>query len=286
VTQAVLHWLLPTVAAIAAATAIAALLGIARAASTAFAGHIQRISTMDLAEMFVFVEPQRVARACAYMLLVVPIAAWLTGASFVAVCGSLVLWLLAPRALLATLRARRRRSLIRQLPDACDGLASSLRAGLGLAQSLQLLCTHQPQPIASEFALLTRHNRLGVSIDEALQRFAVRVPEPSFQVLVATLRLGRERGGGLAASLDRVAGTLRTQLALEEKIRALTAQGRLQGVVVSALPMLLVLVLGALAPEAVRALFTTRLGAVLIATIAILQTLGWLWIRRIVNVRV
>lgn len=151
--------------------------------------------------------------------------------------------IIAPTLIYRVLKQRRRLALEPQLAEAASAMASSLRSGLAFGQALEQVVKHQPTPISQEFALVLREQRLGVSIDKALQGFAARVDLPDARMLVTTLAIARELGGGLAEALERYARMVRRRLALENRIRALTAQGKLQGWIMGALPIGLAAVL-------------------------------------------
>ncbi len=109
---------------------------------------------------------------------------------------------------------------------------------------------------------------------------------PSLTLVVSALRIASVTGGGLAETLERAAQTLRNSLAMEDKIRALTAQGKLQAIVVGALPLLLVLVLAQMEPEAMALLWRTRIGWATVAVVALLEIFGIVLIRKIVAIDV
>jgi tight adherence protein B len=180
----------------------------------------------------------------------------------------------------------RRRRFERQLPDAADALAAALRGGAGLSQAIALLAEHQRSPLRDELSLLQRQQRLGLPMDEALLQLAQRSGSRDVELFGATLRVARELGGGLADALQRLAAGLRRRRAIEDKIDALTSQGRTQGVIVSLLPMLLALALLAIEPDATRPLFTTPAGWATLGVVVALQIVGWMLIRRIVRIEV
>jgi tight adherence protein B len=240
----------------------------------------------DLAASFVFVDPERIARASAWLLAAIPLLALLSGLHLAFLALAFVAWMLAPRMIRATLQSVRRRSLESQLPAAADALASQLRAGLGLSQALAVLAAHQRPPLAQELALLLRRHRLGVTLDAALEEWPKRLGSTDLVLFVSALRVSRELGSGLADALERLGDTLRRRRMLEDRIRALTAQGRFQGVVVSLLPVALLAVLAWLEPEATRQFFTTDKGIAALGVIIVLELVGWWLIRRIVNIDV
>ena len=134
--------------------------------------------------------------------------------------------------------------------------------------------------------MVLREQRLGVPIDKALQGFAVRVDLPDARMLVTTLAIARELGGGLAEALERYARMVRRRLALENRIRALTAQGKLQGWIMGALPLGLAAVLWWLNPKEMNQLVESPAGWSVIAVLLVLEWVGFLLIRRIVQIRV
>lgn len=185
------------------------------------------------------------------------------------------------------LRHRRRRHIVAFLPDTLLMLAGSIRAGAGLQLALQTFTQENRQhPLAREFFIMQTELRLGVGLDDALQKLNRRINSTDFDLFVTALRIARETGGNLSETLERLAESLRQKAFIEGKIRALTAQGRLQGIVVAALPVLLIAVLFQLEPEAMQHLLHTPVGWVTLAIMAGLEILGVASIRRIINIDV
>ena len=189
---------------------------------------------------------------------------------------------------LAHRRLRRRRLTVlqRQLPDAIAAVAAGLRGGLGLWQALELVPRHQPRPVSQELALVLRQHRMGLPLEEALEGFARRSALHDVRMLVATLAISRDLGGGLAEALERLAAAVRRRVAMEERIRALTAQGRMQGVIVGALPIGVAAVLYLIEPGPMSRLVVTPLGWLVVGVVAVLETIGALLIRKIVRIDV
>lgn len=282
--------MMAVVAIASLAAAGAAMLGFVvamlfRWGSQRHADRLTRLSRVELAEMFLFVEPARFLRYNALALISLPPLAFVAAGGVVALIVAAVV-LTAPVALYRRLRERRNRALQRQLADVAAAIATALRAGLGLAQALEQVVRHQPRPSAQEFALALREHRLGTPLEQALSDLARRVRSADYDMLVATLGIARELGGGLAEALDRLAVAVRRRVAMEDRIAALTAQGRLQGLIMAILPVLLGLVLYAMQPQAMQPLFETPLGWATLAVVAALEIGGWMLIRRIVAIRV
>lgn len=239
-----------------------------------------------LADLFIFIEPERLLRASG---LVAALCALAAAAVFQSVAPALLVAgvaLATPRWLHWWWRRRYVRRIGAQLPDMITMLASAVRAGAALAQGLDQLAQRVPAPLGHELALVMRRHRLGVRLEVALQEMAARVPLEPMRLLVISVSLAMQVGGGLGATLDRLAGSLRRKHAIEAKLRSLTSQGRLQAIIVTALPFALMLAMYALDEASMRPLFTTAPGLMVLGGIVVLDITGWLLIRRIVSIDV
>jgi tight adherence protein B len=191
-----------------------------------------------------------------------------------------------PGAALAWMRARRLARLRAQLPDAVMLVAGALRAGSSLPQSIAQAARELPSPAGREFDLVVREQRLGVGLDASMSGLERRVPLEDMTLFAAAVRIAQESGGNLAETLERLAETLRRKAAVEGKIDALTAQGRLQGWVMTALPVIVGAALVVIEPQAMRPLWVTWQGWAVCAGIVALLALGLHVIRRIVDIDV
>jgi tight adherence protein B len=165
-------------------------------------------------------------------------------------------------------------------------MAGSLRAGGSLHQALDMVVRESGAPLSQEFSLLLREQRLGVALEDSLRGMSQRLQTEEVDLFVSALTIAKEVGGNLSEILDRLASTLRAKAVMEGKIRALTSQGKLQGIVVGLLPVFLAGVLYAMDPQAMRPLFTTYYGWGVMATIAVLLMLGGFFIKKIVTIDV
>jgi tight adherence protein B len=194
--------------------------------------------------------------------------------------------LAAPRLLVLWLRQRRKRKLAQQLPDALALWSGLLRAGQGATQSLSHVAVRQTAPLGDELRMVLAQLRLGTGMDVAFHGLRERAGLADLRLLATLLQANRELGGNLAESLHRLAELLRGRLLMEARIQSLTAQGRMQGVVVGALPVLLLMVLYAMEADTMRVLHTTPQGWAALALICVLELVGFLLIRRIVKIDV
>ncbi|WP_429838026.1 type II secretion system F family protein [Burkholderia gladioli] len=195
--------------------------------------------------------------------------------------------LMAPRRVLAMMRKRRIALLERQLPDVllmtAGGGAACRRE---VAVAMESVVSEAPAPISGELELLMRELRLGIDLDIAMQNIERRIPVPDFLMVTAAVTISREVGGNLAEALESVARTLGAKLQMEGKIRALTSQGRMQGIVMTLLPLGLMVVLNFMEPEAMAPLFHERIGWLTLAVIAVMEFLGYKAISKITNIDV
>ena len=240
----------------------------------------------NLRELFLFVEPGRLFVLNVSTIVLMFALSWVASRSLVIAAAAGAAAAVAPRIVLAWLRRRRLETMEQQLPDALLMIAGGMKAGVSLTQAIQQLVLEARPPISQEFDLTLREQRLGVSLDEALDNLNRRVPLQSATLAVSAMRIATETGGQLAETLERASHTLRSKLAMEGKIRALTAQGKLQAWVVGALPLFLLFVLNEMEPQAMNLMFTTQMGWATLLVIGLLELFGVLIIRKIVDIDV
>lgn len=171
-----------------------------------------------------------------------------------------------------------------QLPGVIELIATSLRSGLSIRSAFLQVTQQSQRPIQPELAILDRMQRIGIPLDAALSEWAKRMPLGELKLLAFTVGVSTASGGNLSDSLDRLAAAWRQHLILEEKVDALTAQGRLQAWVMAALPFILVFALSVLDPKSMQSLWTTTAGHVVIGVVLVLELVGLLWIRRLIRV--
>ncbi len=251
-----------------------------------YRANFTRRAKFQIQEFFLFIDPRKLFVANIAVMSLGGAMAWmLTGSALLSIPIFFALALL-PRWLYALMRKRRMQKFEEQLPDALMMLSGGLRAGVGLNSATQQLVSEARPPLAQEFSLMLREQRLGVTLEQSLSNLARRVPTQATTLVVSAMRIASETGGGLAETLERTAHTIRSRLQMEGKIGALTAQGKLQAWVVGALPLILMLVLNKMEPEAMSHLWHSRVGWATLAVIGVLEFLGVYVIRKIVAIDV
>ncbi|HEY4296515.1 MAG TPA: type II secretion system F family protein [Paraburkholderia sp.] len=256
--------------------------------STLRVGTRQMVGEIEssLADAFVFVNRQKAAAWSMLVMIGLPVAVFVLTRSIVIAAACVPIAMAVPKRYLARMRQKRIEALEKQLPDALLMMSGALRAGASFPSALEAVVQETSAPISQEFDLLMREIRLGIDLDIAMRNVEKRIPIPDFLMMTAAVTIAREVGGNLAESLESVARTLREKLQMEGKIRALTSQGRMQGIVMTCLPLLLMLVLHAIDGEAMAPLFNAPVGWATLAVIGVMELLGYASIRKITHIDV
>lgn len=173
-----------------------------------------------------------------------------------------------------------------QLPDALMLISGGLRSGASLSTALFQLTTESQPPLKNEIALIVKEQKVGLPLNDALVNFQKRIPIKPVILMTTSIRIALETGGELAETLTKAAETLRQINQSEGKIKALTAQGKMQAWVVGLMPVGLIFVLSQMEPEAMGQLWTTPAGWVALFGIFIFEVLGIFFIRKIVSIDV
>jgi tight adherence protein B len=213
-------------------------------------------------------------------------ASWLAGVKiyFAPLLG--ILLALVPWAWLLHKRSSRLKTFAAQLPEALELVARALRAGHSLAAGLHVVAEEMPVPIADEFNRVYEEQNLGIPIDEALKSMCERVPNLDLRFFVTSVVIQRMTGGDLAEILDKIGYVIRERFKILGMVKALTAEGRLSGVILLALPFVLFLVMLHIKYDYVEKLWTHELGIKMAIGALIMQLVGALVIRHIVNIKV
>jgi len=182
--------------------------------------------------------------------------------------------------------ARRQRELREGLPDTLDMLANSLSAGLTLPQSILRNLDHLPPAVAAEFARVLYDMRLGYSIGGAFDNLSRRLRMSDYQMVAIASKIGIEHGGKLHENYHSLSNILRGNLAFQRELHAMTTEGRMQAIVMSCLPLVMLCILGLIQTEMIKPMFTTLAGWMTLVVLFSMQAIAFLWIRKIVQVEV
>ncbi|MBU0679444.1 MAG: type II secretion system F family protein [Verrucomicrobia bacterium] len=192
----------------------------------------------------------------------------------------------SPRMVLRVLKQRRLERFNRQLVDALISMSNSLRAGFSILQAFEVIVDENQRPIAEEFGVFLQQVRIGVRVEDALGDLEERVGSEDLTLMVSAIQTARQTGGNLTEVFDKIAATIRERIRIHGRIRSLTAQGRLQGLVVGAMPLLLLFAMTALDPVMMRQFVGSTTGVALLILVGLLELIGFLIIRKMVNIEV
>jgi len=183
-------------------------------------------------------------------------------------------------------RATRLKSFAAQLSDAMELVARALRAGHSLAAGMHVVAEEMPAPISKEFGRVYEEQNLGISLEDALRGMCDRVPNLDLKFFVTSVAIQRQTGGDLAEILDRIGHVIRERFKILGQVKALTAEGRLSGVVLIALPIGLFLMMLWMKPDYVMMLWTDDMGIKMSIGSIVLMLIGALAIKKIVDIKV
>ena len=192
----------------------------------------------------------------------------------------------APLLVLGYKKSVRQRRFVEEFPDALDLLVSALRAGISFSGALQIVADESPEPVRSEFAIVVEEQALGLDLREALTNMANRLGSVDLKFFVTAVVLQREAGGNLTEVLENTSRLIRDRFRILGDISTFTAAGRLTGVILSALPLGIGIFMVMVAPDYFHKMWDLPVGRSILGFAFLLQLLGWLTIRKIVNIKV
>jgi len=191
-----------------------------------------------------------------------------------------------PRLILRYLRIKRLAKFNEQLEDALGSMSSSLKAGFSINQALESIADENRPPISIEFRLLVQELRLGVPLDEALNNMCKRIESDDFELVTVAIITARQTGGELTSVPERLASVIRERLRIYRKVNALTAQGRMQAIVIGIMPFALMFLMSYIVPDAMAAFFQSVVGIIACVIAMILVIVGFLAIKKITSIKV
>lgn len=173
-----------------------------------------------------------------------------------------------------------------QMVDGMTILSNGVRAGLSVQQSMDRVVKNLPNPISQEFRLVLSQIQLGQTLEDALTELGERIPRPDVQMFVTSVNILKETGGNMAETFQTITFTIRERQKVEKKIEALTAQGIMQGIIISMIPFILMAIFFVVDPNYIKPLFTTTLGLIALLVVITLQIIGGLMIKKVVTIKV
>lgn len=191
-----------------------------------------------------------------------------------------------PRVVVNWLRVRRLERFNLQLLEALPMMANALRAGFSINQAFESVAEGTDAPMSQEISLFLQQLRVGVSFSEALTALDERVGSEDLTLVCTAIDIARRSGGNLTEIFDSIAETIRARLRIHQHVRTLTAQGRLQGLIIGAMPFLLGIGMAIFKPNLMLPFLGSLIGVITVVAVTLMVALGGLLIRKIVNIDV
>ena len=262
----------------------------------AYAGAYSERTARQFEDVFLFIPPQRIAEigwAAAGTLFILIAAVFFDPHRPAATAVGLALGTVGavagftlPGTVVRILKERRRQRFNVQLVESLVHMSNALKAGFSINQSFETIVENGENPIAQEFHLFLQETRVGVAFNEALQNLDQRVGSEDLTLVVTAIDIARRTGGNLTEIFDKISYTIRERMRIESRVRTLTAQGRLQGLVVGSMPVVLGVAMTMLRPAMMIPFLTSSTGMIAVAGVLVLLTCGALMIRKIIRIDV
>ena len=261
-----------------------------------YAEQMSDTTSRQLEDLFLFIPPRRVAEAgwaCALaafllfaLLLFNPRQPAMTAIGLAAGAVAAAAAFQIPSRILLILKDRRRRRFNEQLVEALGQISNALKAGFSITQAFETVVANGENPIAQEFEVFLQQMRVGISFSDALQNLDHRVGSEDLELVCSAMEIARRTGGNLTEIFDKISLTIRERMRIERRVMTLTAQGRLQGVIVGAMPLAVGVAMATFRPEIMLPYLRSPSGMAAVAAVIVLVTLGGLMIRKIIRIDV
>lgn len=191
-----------------------------------------------------------------------------------------------PKMVIGNLWESRCNRIVDQMVDGLTIMSNGIKAGLSLTQAMERVVINMNGPLSQEFKLILNKVRLGMSVEEAMNEFGERIPRQDVQMFVTAVNILKETGGNLAETFSTIVTTVRERQKVEKKIQAMTAQGLMQGIIITLVPFILLIMFLVIDPNYVMPLFTKPLGWFFLCLMLALQIIGGVLMKRIVTIKV
>lgn len=232
------------------------------------------------------IEPEEFIILWALIALLPPFLAYLLSNNLIIFLIALGLGAAAPPMFIKYKEKKRKEKFGEQLGDALLLVGNCLRSGFSFRKALDRIVKDMENPISEEFERALAQVSYGATIGESLEAMAKRMDNHELELLNSAVTIHQKAGGKLSDIIESVARTIRERIQLHQTVKTLTAQGRISGLVVSLLPVIMLIFLGMLNPSYMSILFNTFLGNVVLVVAGIMEILGMLLIRQIVNIEI
>lgn len=219
------------------------------------------------------------------LALALPLLVLFFGANPIICLGLVIVGAAAPIAYVRYKHQKQLSKIDKQLIDAVAIICNSIRAGMSFQAAMQSIAEDMQPPISKEFARVSRETKLGMPLETSFDRMIIRTGNKDLELICNAVIIQRQIGGNLADVLDNISSTIAERIRLRGEIKTLTASGTLSGYIIGALPIFILLILMFINPDYINMFFTTTAGRIMLIISAVMETIGFLIVRKIVNIK-
>lgn len=264
------------------------------AGAESYSGIYSEKTSQQFEDVFLFIPPKQLAEAGWAISAIIFIIVFLTTSNFSSVNGLIIPVLFAavtaifalfmPRGILAILKKRRLRLFNTQLVDALISMSNALKAGFSITQAFETIVREGQNPIAQEFNVCLQQTRVGVSFSDALANLDARVTSEDLSLVISATETARRTGGSLTEVFESISTMIRERMRIENRIQTLTAQGKIQGIVVGCMPAVVLALMLFFRPQTMLPFIHSPEGLIIMAIVVLQILCGALIIRKIINI--
>lgn len=253
---------------------------------TGFFTNYKNSIRMKLTNANILMKAEEYLSICLILFVVSGLLGALLFKNFLMVLFMAVIGWVAPLFILNRNINKRLKKINSQLGDTIAILSNSLKAGHSFFQAVDSVSRELTGPMADEFAKLQKEISLGVNTEIALENMVNRVGSDDLELMVTAVLIQRQVGGNLAEVLDNISETIRQRIRAKGEIRTLTAQGRMSGWIISLLPFFLAIAISIISPQQMKTLISSPIGIIMIIIALIMEFMGIVFVRKIINIEV
>jgi tight adherence protein B len=291
-----MFWIVSSLFALCAALMAYVLLNTLRATEDTYASEYTADTARQFEDLFLFIPPQQIRQFSRLAALLIFVGLFFAAGHLGSIMGIVrgvaggtlgaVVVYYIPRFILSLMKRRRLERFNGQLAQGLNGMSNALKAGFSIQQAFDSIVQEKENPIAQEFGMFLQQLRVGMNFEEALEDMDRRMGSEDLTLMIQSIEIARQTGGNLTEVFDRIAETIRERGRVEGQIKSLTAQGKIQGNVVGAMPVVLGFVLYLLDPQMMLAFVRSPIGLIILFVVVIMEICGALMIRKIVSIDV
>jgi tight adherence protein B len=202
---------------------------------------------------------------------------------YVSVGAGIVGFLGLPRWIIKFLRIRRQNIFLNDFADAIDVMVRGLKSGLPVTDAMRVIAAESGPPVGPEFSEIVEGQRIGISVDQGVERMVERMPLAEVNFLAIVMAIQAKTGGNLSEALSNLSKVLRDRKKMKAKIRAVSQEAKSSAAIIGSLPFIIMGALTVLNPEYLNPLFYTKMGNMMLVTCAVWMTTGVLVMRKMIN---